>query len=90
MLTIGYARADVCRRAMRLHRNDESISAPTLAVLIDSGYLTDWPHEWTRDGMRAIRRNLTEKRHFDGLAVLREALARIKRHNTSVGVTARW
>lgn len=31
--------------------------APILAVLIDAGFITSYPHEWTRDGKRAVRRS---------------------------------
>lgn len=27
------------------------------AILIDVGWLSDWPHEWTKDGVRGWRRN---------------------------------
>lgn len=60
---------------MRLTPRDESTySAPEMAILIDAGYLTGWPHQWTRDGSRAIRRAMVAKRTYDGDSVIREAL----------------
>jgi hypothetical protein len=61
-----------------------------MAVLIDAGYLTHWPHEWTRAGMRSIRRNETAKRNFDGRAVLAEAFAHIKQHCIGAGIADQW
>lgn len=63
---------------MRLTPRDErDYSAPEMAVLIDAGYLTGWPHQWTRDGSRAIRRAMIAKRTYDGREVIREALQRL-------------
>lgn len=50
--------------------------APILAVLIDAGFITSYPHEWTRDGQRAARRNA------DGDGILLEAVNAISRSAT--------
>lgn len=46
------------------------------AILIDAGYVTDWPHIWTRQGARAVRRHKLEDGGYNGNRVLEEAYRR--------------
>lgn len=65
---------------MKLHDRDW-LPAYAMAVLIAAGFMTDWPHEWTRAGLRSIRRNQVDgKKSFhggytDGTGVVGEAAA---------------
>lgn len=69
---------------MRLHEQD-TISAWAMAVLIAAGYLTDWPHEWTKRGRAQVRRYTADgsKRFYggyhDGGGVVGEAVAFLSR-----------
>lgn len=69
---------------MRLHEQD-TMSAWAMAVLIAAGYLTDWPHEWTKRGRAQVRRYTADgtKRFYggyhDGGGVTGEALAFLSR-----------
>lgn len=46
-----------------------------MAVLIDAGYVTHWPHEWTRDGNRSRRRAaIDDERHsYNAVSVYLDA-----------------
>lgn len=70
---------------MRFSPHDERhYAAPEIAILIDAGYVTGFPHEWTRDGSRAIRRAANGSRTYDGTKVLREALSGMMRVRKSL------
>ncbi len=45
----------------------------SIAIMVDAGYMTDWPHEWTRDGNRVRRRNTWENKGYDGDGVVNDA-----------------
>lgn len=60
---------------VRLHHSDiATYTAPIIAVLIAAGYLTEWPHEWTRIGARSVRRHPDGARNYNGRAVISEAV----------------
>lgn len=69
-------------------RGDCEFPASTLAVLIDAGFMTHWPHEWTRDGRRALRRN-ERSGEFDGHSFMREAADIIMRKHGITGIEPR-
>jgi hypothetical protein len=48
-----------------------------MAVLVDAGYVTHWPHEWTREGNRSRRRAAIEGRGYDATQVFNEANPRL-------------
>jgi len=56
---------------MRLHPDDvKNLSVVDMATLIASGFVTDWPHEWTRAGRRHVKRNTGDDGRWNGAAVL--------------------
>lgn len=67
------------RHGMRVHPNDVVVIARwpvVMAVLIEAGFMTDYPHEWTRDGRRVVRRHRSDdnrRRGWNCLAVLHDA-----------------
>lgn len=43
---------------MRLHPKDEQeLSGYSMALFIAAGFLTDWPHEWTRIGYLTLKKH---------------------------------
>lgn len=66
------------RKSYPVHQKDvETFCEFTvvIAVLIDSGYVTHWPHEWTRDGNRSRRRAAIDdgRRGYNAMAVYSDA-----------------
>jgi hypothetical protein len=64
------------RKSYPVHQKDvEAFSEMTvyMAVLIDSGFVTHWPHEWTRAGNRSRRRAVIEGRGYDATMVFNDA-----------------
>lgn len=78
---------------MRVHPDDVDHWSPLVfAILIDAGYVTDWPHLWTRSGARAVRRNRLDDGSYNGNRVLAEAYASlppgagpVRRHENATG-----
>jgi hypothetical protein len=63
---------------VRVHPDDTSHFTPVyFGVLIDAGYMTDWPHEWTQAGARAVRRNVYDDGGYNASAVWWEAIKRL-------------
>lgn len=71
------------RKGVEPKVHDEDIKAfagypVILAVLIEAGYITHWPHCWTRDGLRSRRRHeVPDSRKYNGLGVFQDANSRI-------------
>lgn len=63
---------------MRVHPGDvDHFTAPQFAVLIEGGLVTDWPHEWTRAGVRSVRRATdTVEKGFVCAEVIADAIRR--------------
>lgn len=64
------------RKSYPVHPKDvEAFSEMTvyMAVLVDAGFVTHWPHEWTRAGNRSRRRAAIEGRGYDATMVFSDA-----------------
>jgi hypothetical protein len=67
------------KKSYPVHRSDVEAFAQypvVIAVLIDAGFMTDWPHEWTRDGNRSRRRH-QEPRGYNANYVFSDACQRL-------------
>lgn len=68
------------RKSSPVHPKDQEVFAKYpvfFAVLIDAGYITHWPHEWTRDGARSRRNHSDERGRYDGDGVMRDAIYQV-------------
>lgn len=64
------------KKSYPVHRDDLETFAKqvvVLAVLIDSGFMTHWPHEWTSAGNGSRRRHTTEGRGYNANSVFDDA-----------------
>lgn len=69
------------RKSHPVHPRDLEVFARYLtfyAILIAAGFITDWPHAWTQDGLRSRRRNSDERGRYDGDSVLSDAYWKLK------------
>lgn len=69
------------RKSHPVHPKDLEVFAkwPTFyAILIAAQFITDWPHAWTREGVRARQRNSDERGRYNGDAVIRDAHWKLK------------
>lgn len=68
------------RKSSPVHPKDQEVFAKYpvfFAVLIDAGFMTHWPHEWTRIGARSRRNHSDERGRYSGDGVMRDAAAQI-------------
>lgn len=80
------------RKSYPVHRGDIELFAKhtvVLVVLIEAGYITHWPHEWTRDGNRSRRRATIEGQGYDANRVFQDANTRLYYAGQPQGVTIR-
>jgi hypothetical protein len=64
------------RKSYPVHPKDVEIFSEMtvyMAVLIDAGFITHWPHEWTRAGNRSRRRAAIDGRGYDATMVFNDA-----------------
>lgn len=49
----------------------DNACAPILAVLIDAGFITSYPHEWTKAGKESVRASkISDDIHLDAVNVI--------------------